>query len=158
MNLTTSAHFTSLNIRTVTPGDEPGVTAVDIGLSASLRKAAYEQAVRQRWRALALLIKSKLEAVESGITVFEEEFMAHVVLPDGKTVGQHLLPQIAHSYESGHMPPLLPGAAVSHRCVWCDEPITAADVNAHQLLPHGEWIHWECRVRTTEPHFRRLVD
>src|SRR5689334_2029476 len=29
---------------------------------------AYEQAVRQKWRALALAIKAKLEAVESGIS------------------------------------------------------------------------------------------
>ena len=69
---------------------------------------AYEQAVRQRWRALALVIKAKLEAVESGITVFDKEFMAHIVLPDGKTVGEHMLPQIESSYETGSMPPLLP--------------------------------------------------
>src|SRR6185312_8064626 len=48
--------------------------------------AAWEQACRQRWRALALVIKAKLEAVESGITVFEDEFLAHIVLPYGKTV------------------------------------------------------------------------
>lgn len=69
---------------------------------------AWEQACRQRWRALALVIKAKLEAVESGITVFEEEFMAHIVLPNGQTVGQHMIPQIAQAYESGNMPPLLP--------------------------------------------------
>ena len=71
-------------------------------------EAEYEKAVRQRWRALALVIKAKLEAVESGITVFEEEFMAHIVLPDGRTVAQHALPVIAESYESGTMLPLLP--------------------------------------------------
>jgi hypothetical protein len=41
---------------------------------------AWEQAVRQRWRALVLVIKAKLEAVESGITSFEDEFLAHTVL------------------------------------------------------------------------------
>ena len=70
-------------------------------------QTAYEQAVRQRWRALALVIKAKLEAVESGITVFDDEFMAHIVLPDGKTVGQVMRPQIAIAYDSGKMPPLL---------------------------------------------------
>jgi hypothetical protein len=69
--------------------------------------AAWEQAGRQKWRALALAIKAKLEAVESGITEFEEEFMAHIVLPDGKTVGQHMGPQITYAYEQKRMPKLL---------------------------------------------------
>ena len=69
---------------------------------------AYEQAVRQRWRALALVIKAKLEAVDAGITVFEDEFMAHIVLPSGETVGHWMRPQIEASYRSGTMPPLLP--------------------------------------------------
>lgn len=70
---------------------------------------AWEQAGRQRWRALALVIKAKLEAVESGITEFESEFMAHIVLPGGETVGEWMKPQIASAYETGNMPPLLPG-------------------------------------------------
>jgi hypothetical protein len=68
-----------------------------------------EVARRQRWRALALAIKAKLEAVESGIATFEEEFMAYIVLPDGQTVGEFLSPQIEAAYSSGRMPPLLPG-------------------------------------------------
>lgn len=71
-------------------------------------EAAYEQGVRQRWRALALVIKAKLEAVESGITEFDDEFMSHIVLPDGKTVGQFMKPQIVHAYDHGTMPKLLP--------------------------------------------------
>lgn len=72
-------------------------------------EAAYEQAVRQRWRALALVIKAKLEAVAAGISVFEDEFLAHTVLPDGRTVGEWSKPQIAIAYQSGEMPPLLTG-------------------------------------------------
>lgn len=71
----------------------------------------YEQAVRQRWRALALVIKAKLEAVTAGITTVEQEFLAHIVMPDGRTVGQHTMPAIAAAYESGQMPELLPGGA-----------------------------------------------
>src|SRR4029453_1820841 len=48
--------------------------------------SAWEQACRQRWRALALCIKAKLESVESGIEEFEGAFMAQVVMPDGKTI------------------------------------------------------------------------
>ena len=77
--------------------------------SSKQQEDAYEQAVRQKWRALALVIKAKLEAVESGITVFEDEFMAHIVLPDGTTVGDYMRPQIASSYENKKMPALLPG-------------------------------------------------
>lgn len=69
---------------------------------------AWEQATRQRWRALALVIKAKLEAVESGITTVEEEFLAHILLPNGQTAGSVLLPQIEESYKTGNMPALLP--------------------------------------------------
>lgn len=76
--------------------------------SPSQIEAEYEKAVRQRWRALALVIKAKLEAVESGITVFEDEFMAHIMLPNGQTVGNWMRPQIETAYQSGNMPTLLP--------------------------------------------------
>ena len=68
-----------------------------------------EQACRSRWRALALAVKAKLEAVAIGITTFEDEFMAHIVMPDGLTVGEHVRPRIASAYESGQVTPLLGG-------------------------------------------------
>lgn len=67
----------------------------------------YQQLCRSRWRCLVLAIKAKLECVESGITTLEQEFLAHIVLPNGQTVGSVMLPQIAVSYQSGKMPPLL---------------------------------------------------
>jgi hypothetical protein len=67
----------------------------------------YDQAIRQLWRALALTIKAKLEAVESNITTFESEFLAYIMLPNGRTVGEHTLPKIAEAYESGSVPSLL---------------------------------------------------
>lgn len=69
---------------------------------------AWEQATRQRWRALALVIKAKLEAVAAGISVFEDEFLAHVMLPNGETVGEWVRPQVAIAYEKGDMPKMLP--------------------------------------------------
>lgn len=72
-------------------------------------RAAQEQAIRQRWRALVLMVKAKLEAVESGITSFEEEFLAHILLPDATTVGEWIGPQLEEVYEHGDMPSLLPG-------------------------------------------------
>ncbi len=68
---------------------------------------AYDQAGRQRWRALALIVKAKLEAVESGVATFEEEFMPYIVIPGGKTVGQVMIPQIASAYKGGEVPLLL---------------------------------------------------
>lgn len=68
----------------------------------------WEQACRQKWRCLALSIKAKLETVESGIASFEDEFMSHIMMPDGKTLGHHMKPQIKTAYETGKMLPLLP--------------------------------------------------
>lgn len=76
--------------------------------SPMARREAWEQAIRQSWRALVLVIKAKLEAVEAGISVFEDEFLANIVLPDGRTVGDFIRPQIESAYTSGQMPPLLP--------------------------------------------------
>ena len=70
--------------------------------------AAWEQAYRAKWRALYLIIKAKLEAVESGISTIEREFFYDIVLPDGNTVGEFLSPQLDMVYESGNMPPMLP--------------------------------------------------
>lgn len=72
-------------------------------------QAKHEQACRQKWRALALVLKAKLEAVESGITSFEDEFLAHIVLPNGGTVGKWMKPQLEATYKGKGMPPLLPG-------------------------------------------------
>jgi hypothetical protein len=55
---------------------------------------AWEQACRSRWRALRLCIQAKLEAVEVGITSFESEFLAHFVMPDGATLGSHVIPSL----------------------------------------------------------------
>lgn len=76
-------------------------------LSVEQQHERWEQACRQRWRALALAVKAKLEAVETGIATFEEEFLAHIVMPDGKTIGECIVPQIPAMYETG-LPPLLP--------------------------------------------------
>ena len=62
------------------------------------------------WRALRLVIQAKLEAVEAEITTFEEEFLAHIVLPDGQTVAQHVQPRVESMYREGKMQALLPPA------------------------------------------------
>lgn len=69
---------------------------------------AWEQACRSRWRGLYLCIRAKLESVETKIETFEEAFLAHVVLPDGSTVGQHTIRAVQLAYDTGNMQPLLP--------------------------------------------------
>lgn len=78
-----------------------------LGAKGETDPVKHEQACRQKWRALALVLKAKLEAVESGITSFETEFLAHVVVPNGGTVGKWLGPRLAETYKTGKMPPLL---------------------------------------------------
>ncbi len=69
---------------------------------------AWEQSCRQCWRALNLVIKAKLEAVDAEITTFDEEFLAHIVLPGGTTTGDFFIPQLEKAYETGKLPALLP--------------------------------------------------
>ena len=68
-----------------------------------LRGERLAKAERQRWRALLLVIKAKLEAVENAISTFEEEFLAHIVLPNDRTVADYVIPQVAAMYQAGHM-------------------------------------------------------
>lgn len=43
------------------------------------QERAYEQALREHWRALVLAVRGKLQSVESGISTFEEEFKGFLV-------------------------------------------------------------------------------
>ncbi|HEX2864752.1 MAG TPA: hypothetical protein VHN99_09300 [Deinococcales bacterium] len=72
-------------------------------------REALAQADRTRWRALLLVIKGKLEAVASGVVDFQEEFLPQTVMPNGQTLAEWALPQVARAYETRGMPPMLPG-------------------------------------------------
>lgn len=69
-------------------------------------KKVIEQARRQRGRALLLVIKAKLESVESGIETFEQAFLANVVLADGATVYDRIAAPIALEYQTGKPDPV----------------------------------------------------
>lgn len=72
-------------------------------------EAAWEQACRSRWRALALVIKAKLEAVEIGIVVFEDEFLANTIPPGAScTFGEAVRESMAIAHEKGSLEPLVP--------------------------------------------------
>jgi hypothetical protein len=63
--------------------------------------AAWEQEGRRMWRALLLVIKAKLEAVASGISTFENEFLANIMLPDQRVLGEVVAPWVKGLYETG---------------------------------------------------------
>ena len=66
-----------------------------------------DKELRRLWRCLVLVIKSKLEAVATGIVTFEEEFLGHIVMPDGETIASKIKEDVAVAYETGQTPPLL---------------------------------------------------
>ena len=79
--------------------------------------AEFDQAVRQRWRALLLVIKANLEAITAGIATVDEEFLAYIVIPGTtSTVAERVGPELARAYEiSGYTPMLaLPGDRPEH--------------------------------------------
>lgn len=84
-------------------------TTSRVARSPEAARSAYEQAVRQRWRALALCIKAKLEAIESGIETADEAFMAHLILAGGRTMAEAVAPHLEEVIESGALTLSLPG-------------------------------------------------
>ena len=89
------------------PIDDYARTPRNARRTAGAQRSAWEQVCRQRWRALLLIIRAKLEAVESGITTLESEFLANILLPGGGTIGEWLAPQIDEAYGTGRMPQML---------------------------------------------------
>lgn len=105
-----TAHNRSVRMTIVMPDkDSRAITRTPTGQLRSQAQvnAAYDQAVRQRWRALVLVLKAKLEAVAAGITTFEREFAGDTVLPGGKTVWETVSPLIETAYITGEVAPLL---------------------------------------------------
>ena len=49
-----------------------------------------QQAQRERWRLVILLVKAKLEAVRLGLSTANREFMADLVTDDGRTLEEVL--------------------------------------------------------------------
>ncbi len=73
---------------------------------------AYQQACRERWRGLVLLVKAKLEIVRMGASTFEREFLADLVLPSGMTAAETIGPYMQRLIAEGYNGPLsLPPAS-----------------------------------------------
>lgn len=76
--------------------------------TAAVAAGFHDAEIRRLWRALLLTIKAKFESAQSGIETFEDAFLANIVLPNGRTVGEASREPIAIAYESGESVPLLP--------------------------------------------------
>jgi hypothetical protein len=70
-------------------------------LTRQQRLDKLEQVKRSKARALLLVIKAKLESVESGIETLEQAFLANVVLHGGQTVYDRIAEPIALEYQTG---------------------------------------------------------
>lgn len=68
----------------------------------------WVQASRERWRQLHLCIKAKLEAIAQEIETFDEAFLPHVVMPDGRTIGEHVIENMKAQLSGAPSTPLLP--------------------------------------------------
>lgn len=65
-------------------------------------EASYQAECRRRWRCLLLILKAKFEAVESGISTVEQEFLSALVLPNGRTLGEWAMPLLSE-IQSGRL-------------------------------------------------------
>ncbi|USI71646.1 hypothetical protein [Sphingomonas morindae] len=70
-----------------------------------------EQWRRQRGRALLLVIKAKLESVESDVETFEQAFLANIVMADGTTLYDRVRQPLALEYRDRKPVLLLGGPA-----------------------------------------------
>lgn len=81
--------------------DMPTRSGNNAALNVNQRKEKLAQAHRQKGRALLLVIKAKLESVESGIETLEQAFLAHVVMASGETVYERIAEPLAVEYRTG---------------------------------------------------------
>jgi hypothetical protein len=53
-----------------------------------------EQRERQAWRGIAHYLEGTIKAATFGLIRFEDIFLSHMETPDGRTIGEALIPQI----------------------------------------------------------------
>jgi hypothetical protein len=70
--------------------------------SSDNQKVAFTQQEERRiWRVLFYHLKSVFEAADTGVMEFRELMLPYVVVGDGRTVAQHVLPRL-DEYVSGN--------------------------------------------------------
>lgn len=77
-------------------------------LPVAEQERRWEQACRTRWRGLVLICKAKLQLITLELSTVEREFLADVLLPDGRSVSDIFRPVLDEAYRTGKMPQLGP--------------------------------------------------
>lgn len=67
---------------------------------AADQRRLHDQACRERWRAVVLLTKAKLELVALGVSTVEREFLADLVLPNGERLHEAVARQLVAAASS----------------------------------------------------------
>jgi hypothetical protein len=104
-----TAHDRRIRLTLSIPSDE-SLSKTETGRRRSVGSLAEarDKEMKRLWRALVLLVRAKITAVNEQIVTFEEEFLANVVMADGRTVAEHTKEPIALSYKNGNVQTLLP--------------------------------------------------
>lgn len=74
-----------------------------------VKEAWVRGELARRWRVMVLHLKAKLEICTDDPASFDVEFLPHIMLPNGQTVGQSILPQIPLVYAGNKQLGALPG-------------------------------------------------
>ncbi len=77
--------------------------------SPEKQKLAWKQAIRSRWRLLLLVIKGRLEMITVGMSSFEEQFMADIVMPNEQRLSDWVRPILEEANRTDRMPMLTSG-------------------------------------------------
>lgn len=57
--------------------------------------AERDKECKRKMRSLAAVIKAKFIAIDDGVATVEQEFLPYITLPDGRSIGDCLIPQLA---------------------------------------------------------------
>lgn len=93
--------------------DDEAIRMVNTGIRGKQERTptqamqALNGELRRLWRAVLMIVRAKLEAVAGGVSTIEDEFLPHIVMPDGRTVKEHAAPWIEDAYKSGTVRPLI---------------------------------------------------
>jgi hypothetical protein len=78
-----------LEVTPLPPGDDPSRRAKKQRVHVDA-----DQRLRQAWRGLAWYLDSTLKAATFGLVRFEDVFLSFIEAPNGRTIGDVLVPQI----------------------------------------------------------------
>ena len=72
-------------------------TPTGIKRSPSNIQMVFKQAQKQLWRVMVLYLKATLEAIDSGVIELDQAMFPYFLLPNGKTISEQILPQLANN-------------------------------------------------------------